>query len=113
MAVMRARTMGNIGRLPQSMRLQELLQGLALFRADIDQEIVGHIGGQAAPPIGEQIAAHHRQQQQHHQPQAKGDDLHHAAAAAPRDVGEPIAPGDAHAAAQPAREPHQAVTRQR
>src|SRR6266404_3835896 len=56
------------GRLPQPARLQKFPQGLALLRADVDQKIVGHVRGQAVPPVGEQISAHHCQQQQHHQP---------------------------------------------
>ena len=112
-AVMRARTMGYITRHAEAVRSQEIRERLALLGADVDQEIVGHIARQTAPPIGQQIAAHHREQQQHHESQAERDDLHDAAGAAPRDVGKAVAPGDAHSAAQPARDPHQTVARER
>jgi hypothetical protein len=75
--------------------------------ADVDHEVVGRIGRQAALPVAQQVVTHQREQQQHHEAEAEGHDLHDAVAAAAGDVHEAIAPGDTHAAAQRRKQFHQ------
>ena len=57
-----------------------------------------------------QVLAQDRQQQQHHDAAAEGDELHNALGAASAEIGNSVAPCDADAAAQPARERHQRQT---
>ena len=54
----------SFGRIPEAVRLEEFLQGAALTGLNIDQEIIGYVGRQAAAPI--------RQPANHQSPSRRG-----------------------------------------